>query len=61
MTKKPKTKITPLYRVQLNCKIGRDYLECKIVPPDGIPRIDYALFCMFHAIEDLAKMIEEKK
>ena len=60
MTKKPKTKITSLYRVRVDCQLGRDYLEGKRTI-ENIPPMYSALYSMFHAIEDLAKMIEEKK
>ena len=44
-----------LYRAQLSCKIGRDALEGKTTPPDGILPIEWALFSLLHAVEDIAK------
>ena len=42
-----------LYRAKLNCKIGRDALEGRKrdLPCDPY---DYALFCLLHAIEEIA-------
>ena len=42
-----------LYRASLACKIGRDAIEGKNVP-DGFSRMDFAMFNLFHAIEDIA-------
>ena len=42
-----------LYRASLACKIGRDAIEGKNVP-DGVSRMEFAMFNLFHAIEDIA-------
>lgn len=47
-----------LYRAQLECQVGRDALEGKIPTPDGVQPIEYAVFQLLHAIEDLAKAME---
>lgn len=44
----------PLYRAQLSCKIGRDALEGTTDPPPGCTAIDWALFQLLHAIEEIA-------
>ena len=43
-----------LYRAQLSCKIGRDVLEGKTAAPDGVQPIEWALFNILHAIEEIA-------
>jgi len=49
-----------LYRVGLSCKIGRDAIEGK-GPLNYSARIDYAIFNILNAIEDLARAMEEEK
>ena len=49
----------PLYRAGLNCKIGRDAIEGKNRPPDGVQPLEYAVFCLLHAVEDLAVGMEQ--
>ncbi|NCC52992.1 MAG: hypothetical protein EOM20_17515 [Spartobacteria bacterium] len=44
-----------LYRAQLSCKIGRDVLEGKIASPDGVQPMEWALYNLLHAVEDIAK------
>lgn len=43
-----------LYRAQLSCKIGRDVLEGKITPPDGTAPMEWAMFNLLHAVEEIA-------
>ena len=43
-----------LYRAKLSCKIGRDALEGKTDPPGGTTAIEYALYNLLHAVEDIA-------
>lgn len=50
-----------LYRVSLNCKIGRDALEGIEAPIQGVTASQYALFCLLHAVEDIAKAMGEKE
>lgn len=62
-TKKPNNQMirprTPAewaaYRCQLSCKIGRDVLEGKIQPPAGCSPLEYAIFNLLHAVEELSK------
>lgn len=42
------------YRCQLSCKIGRDALEGKTQPPAGCSPLEYAVFNLLHAVEELA-------
>lgn len=58
--KKPKTKLEwALYRAKLNCRCGRDALTGKTGQIDGVLALEYALFCMFHALEEIALAMEE--
>lgn len=45
------------YRCQLSCKIGRDALEGKTQLPAGCSPLEYAMFSLLHAVEDLAAYI----
>ncbi len=46
------------YRAKLQCKIGRDVL-CKIIAePRDMTRIEYAVWYLLHAVEDLAAELE---
>jgi hypothetical protein len=67
-TKKQAAKVKPqtpremaLYRVSLSCKIGRDALEGIGTPIQGVTATQYALFCLLHAVEDIAKAMGEKE
>jgi hypothetical protein len=44
-----------LYRAKLSCKVGRDALE--ELRDD---RQDYALFCLIHAVEDIARHLMDE-
>jgi hypothetical protein len=44
------------YRCKLSCKIGRDAIEGKGVP-EGCSPMEYAMFNLLHAIEELSKSI----
>jgi len=50
-----------LYRVKLQCKIGRDAIEGKMRLPDATSALEYSMFCLLHAVEDIALAIEMKK
>lgn len=50
-----------LYRVSLNCKAGRDALEGVTAPIHNVASTEYALFCLLHAVEDIAKAMGEKE
>lgn len=52
--------ITPAYRARLNCQIGRDALEVKPLPI-GVSAVEYALFCLLNAVEELAAVIDGLK
>jgi len=43
-----------LYRAQLSCKLGRDALEGKTTPPDGVTPMEWAMFNLLHAVEEIA-------
>ena len=43
------------YRCQLSCKIGRDALEGKTQPPAGCSPLEYAVFNLLHAVEELSR------
>lgn len=43
------------YRCQLSCKIGRDALEGKTQPPTGCSPLEYAVFNLLHAVEELSR------
>ena len=47
-----------LYRAQLACKVGRDALEGKTIPPHGTSPVEWAIYNLLHAIEDIAKEME---
>ena len=47
------------YRCQLNCKIGRDALEK--VPPNIVTPLEYAMFCLLNAVEELSRIGEKGK
>ena len=54
MPKKKTVKHSDLYRAQLSCMIARDVIERKTIPPDGVTAVEWALYNMCHAIEDIA-------
>ena len=47
------------HRVKLSCRIGRDALEGKSICPPGVFPVEYALFNLLHAVEDLAEAIQK--
>lgn len=47
-----------LYRAKLSCKIGRDALEGCIEIPANVQSIDWALFNLLHAVEEIATALE---
>jgi len=40
---------------QLSCKVGRNVIEGKTNAPDGVPPIEWAMFNLLHAVEEIAK------
>ena len=49
----------PAYRCQLSCKIGRDVLNGKTQPPKGVTGIEYALYNLLHAVEELSHAVTD--
>jgi hypothetical protein len=49
-----------LYRVKLSCKIGRDIISGEAQPPPYLSKTEYALFNLFHAIEDIALHLQTR-
>lgn len=49
-----------LYRVRLNCGLGKKALDGGPVP-EGCNHTDYALYCLFNAVEEIAVAMEEEK
>ena len=43
-----------LYRAQLSCKLGRDAIEGKNTPPEGVTPMEWAMFNLIHAVEEIA-------
>jgi len=43
------------HRCQLSCQIGRDVLEGKTEPPAGVTRMEYAVYNLLHAVEELSR------
>jgi hypothetical protein len=43
-----------LYRAKLSCKVGRDVIEGKITPPDGVEPMEWSMFNLLHAVEEIA-------
>ena len=50
-----------LYRAQLSCKIGRDVLEGKTQCPDGVHPMEWAVFNLLHAVEEIATAMMPNK
>lgn len=50
-----------LYRAQLACKIARDCLDGKSNPPLGCSLDNWVMYQLLHAVEDIAKALEEKE
>jgi hypothetical protein len=61
---KPKPK-TPrewaAYRCKVTCQIGRDVLSGKTKTPPGGSPLEYALFNLLHAVEELAELTSKDK
>lgn len=59
--KKPKTeRELCLYRAQLSCKIGRDAIDGNARAPAGTTEMEYAMFNLLHAVEEIAKAMGEE-
>lgn len=67
MKSKTPTKTSPktdaewaAYRCQLSCRIGRDALEGKTKAPVGCSPLEFAVFNLLHAVEELSRLKTEK-
>ena len=49
------------YRAQLSRKIGRDALEGKTTLPDGVAPMEWAMFNLLQAVEEIATAIMPNK
>lgn len=62
---KPKTRWTQseaaAIRCSISCQIGRNALDGKKEPPNDISRLEYAIYNLLHAVEDLSKQIQHTK
>jgi hypothetical protein len=43
-----------LYRAKLTCRVGRDALDRGGSKSCPYPPVEYALFCLLHAVEEIA-------
>jgi len=48
------------YRVKLSCKISRDCISGETPPPAGLGRIDWVMFNLCHAIEDIVNGLQKE-
>ena len=49
------------YRCQLSCEIGRDVLDGKTKPPAGVSPLEYAVFNLLHAVQELSRQNSQIK
>jgi hypothetical protein len=47
-----------LYRVKLNCQIGKDALNGKEPMMSNVEPLEYAVFCLLNAVEDIAEAMK---
>ena len=47
-----------LYRAMLSCAIGRDAIEGRIEIPANVSPMEWAMFNLLHAVEEIASAIE---
>ena len=47
-----------LYRARLSCAIGRDAIEGRIEIPANVSPMEWAMFNLLHAVEEIASAIE---
>lgn len=57
--KKPMPKSIPLYLADLSCQIGMDSLE-NDKAPEGVPSIEYALYNLLSAVQEIVKHLKER-
>jgi len=43
-----------LYRAQLSCRIARDVIEGKTAAPADVSHLEWAMFNLLHAVEEIA-------
>jgi hypothetical protein len=43
-----------LYRAQLSCRIARDVIEGKTAAPADVSHMEWAMFNLLHAVEEIA-------
>lgn len=48
-----------LYRAILSCKIGRDAIDSKTSLPKNISAMEWAIYNMLHAVEEIAEEMAE--
>lgn len=48
-----------LYKTRLVCGIGKAILNGKTKLPPGVPRVEYALYTLLEAVEELAGLVDE--
>lgn len=58
MQTKPKN--INLWRAGANCRIGKDVLNGVMEKPLEATRVEYALFCLLSAVDDLVEYLEER-
>jgi hypothetical protein len=49
-----------MYRAQLSCKIGRDVLDGKTKSPNGVMPMEYALYNLLHAVDEIAGELAQR-
>jgi len=47
------------YRAQLACSIGREVLSGETSPPENTSKMEYAMFNLLHAVEDIATALQQ--
>lgn len=47
-----------LYRARLACMCGRDVLDGKRPPPDNVQPMEWAMFNLLHAVEEIVSAME---
>ena len=56
-----KEQIGATYRAKIACRIARDSMDGKNEVPNAINPMEYAIYNLLHAIEDIAIALEEIK
>lgn len=57
---KPRTEYDfSLWRAKASCAIGKKALNLEAETPPGSTPLEYAVYCLLSAIEDLAEMIDK--